>query len=210
MFRELLQQKLGGVASLTPQQLCAMEEHYRLLLRWNRVLNLTSIDDPAEVVERHYCESIFLAAHLPSGSLRVADLGSGGGFPGLPIAILRPDCVVTLVEVHSRKAVFLREASRCLPNVRVLPARFEYISEPPFDRAVSRAVSYQDLTSALKKLGRAADLLTGREAPPERLGFIWEAPIRLPWGRNRFLRSGVSRETVEIAVPRETSLFRTP
>jgi 16S rRNA (guanine527-N7)-methyltransferase len=211
MFRELLRQKLAGIASLTPQQSSALEEHYQLLIRWNRVLNLTSIEDPGELIERHYCESTFLAVHLPVGSLHIADLGSGAGFPGLPIAVLRPDCAVTLVEVHRRKAVFLREASRQLPNVHVLPARFEDISEPPFDRVVSRAVSYHDLAAALKRLGSAADLLTGAEAPPASLGFVWEAPIRLPWGRNRFLRTGVpsqrydvSRETSGIPVPRET------
>ena len=194
MFREVLRQKLAGVACLTAQQSSALEAHYGLLVRWNRVLNLTSIHDPAEVIERHYCESVFLAVHLPAGALGIADLGSGAGFPGLAIAVLRPDCVVTLVEVHRRKAVFLREASRRLPNVRVSPARFEDVSEARFDRAVSRAVSYQDLAPALKRLASAADLLTGAEAPPVSLGFVWETPIRLPWGRNRFLRSGVSSD----------------
>lgn len=204
MFRELLRERLIGIASLTPPQLHALEDHYQLLVRWNRVLNLTSIEDIGEVVERHYCESIFLAVHLPTGALRIADLGSGAGFPGLPLAILRPDCAVTLVEVHRRKAVFLREASRQLPNIRVLPTRFEEVAEAPFDRVVCRAVSYQDLKPALKKLGNFADLLTGAEAPPDGLGFLWEAPIRLPWGRSRFLRSGVSREMAETVVSRGT------
>jgi rRNA small subunit methyltransferase G len=179
MFRELLRQRLNGLVCLTPRQLNALESHYQLLVHWNRVLNLTSIEEVNAVVERHYCESIFLAVHLPARPLRVADLGSGGGFPGLPLAVLRPDCDVTLVETHRRKAVFLRESA--------------------FDRVVSRGVSYQDLKPALTKLGRAADLLTGAEAPPADLDFVWEAPIRLPWGRNRFLRSGV-----QSVVPRET------
>lgn len=204
MFRELLRERLSGTASLTTKQLNALEGHYQLLVRWNRVLNLTSIKDLAEVVELHYCESIFLALHLPAGKLRVADIGSGAGFPGVPLAILRPDCSVTLIEAHRRKAVFLREATRQLPNVRVLPARFQDVDEPPFDHVVSRAVSYNDLMPALKKLGRSADLLTGGEEPPEELGFVWEAPILLPWGRSRFLRSGVSRETVQTGVSRET------
>jgi len=204
MFRELLRQRLSGTASLTAPQLRALEGHYQLLVRWNRILNLTSIEDLAEVVERHYCESVFLAVHLPAGALRVADLGSGGGFPGVPLAILRPDCSVTLVESHRRKAVFLRESSRGLANVRVLPTRFEDVAEGPFDRLVSRAVSYKDLRPALQKLGHAADLLTGEEMPPADLGFMWEAPILLPWGRSRFLRSGVPRET-QARVPRETA-----
>ena len=191
MFRELLRQRVGGTASLTSQQLRALEGHYQLLVQWNRVLNLTSIEDVAEVVERHYCESVFLAVHLPAGALRLADLGSGGGFPGVPLAILRPDCSVTLVESHRRKAVFLREACRGLANVRVLPTRFEDVTEGPFDRLVSRAVSYKDLKPALRKLGHAADLLTGEETPPAELGLVWDAPILLPWGRGRFLRSGV-------------------
>jgi len=194
MFRELLQEKLTGVASLTSHQLRALEEHYDLLIRWNSVLNLTSIDDLREVVERHYCESVFLAMRLPAGPLRVADLGSGPGFPGLPLAVMRPDCTITLVEGHRRKAVFLREASRHLANVRVLPVRFENIAESPFDRAVSRAVSYGDLKPVLKKLAHAADLLTGAEAPPTDLGFVWNVTARLPWGRNRFLRSGIKSE----------------
>ena len=210
MFRELLQEKLTGVASLTPHELRALEEHYQLLVRWNSVLNLTSIEDLSEIVERHYCESVFLTMRLPRGALRVADLGSGAGFPGLPLAVLRPDCAITLVEVHRRKAVFLREASRHLANVRVLPVRFENFSEPPFDRAVSRAVSYQDLKPALKKLAHAADLLTGAEGPPTDLGFVWNTALRLPWGRNRFFRSGVSRGTGEIGVSRGTQTAETP
>lgn len=213
MFRELLRQKLAGVASLSADELQALQEHYELLVRWNRVLNLTSIESLDEIVERHYCESVFLAVHLPAGALRLVDLGSGAGFPGLPVAVLRPDCSVTLVEAHRRKAVFLREASRELLNVRVLPVRFEHIAEAPFDRVVSRAVSYKDLAPALKRFGCAADLLTGAEVPPESLGFVWELPVQLPWGKNRFLRSGllaqvrkpdVSRETSELPVPRET------
>jgi hypothetical protein len=103
--------------------------------------------------------------------------------------VLRPDCEVTLVEAHQRKAVFLREASRNLPNVRVLAVRGEDVAGV-FDRGISRAVSYEDLRGVLKRLARAADLLTGAEEPPESLGFEWQEPIVLPWGRQRFLRQG--------------------
>ena len=60
----------------------ALEAHYELLMRWNRKLNLTSIRRLEEAVERHYCESVFPGAHLPAGALRIADIGSGAGFPG--------------------------------------------------------------------------------------------------------------------------------
>ena len=189
MFADLLTQRLAGIVELSPGQVEALEAHYRLLLRWNRTLNLTSIRKIEEAVERHYCESLFLGTHLPQDLLRIADIGSGAGFPGFPIAVLRPDCSVTLIESHQRKAVFLREASRSLPNVRVLARRAEDVNEQ-FDWAISRAVGYKDLASFLKSLAPNVDLLTGGEAPPGGIGFVWQPPIPMPWGAQRFLRIG--------------------
>src|SRR5271157_4701791 len=137
-----------------------------MLLRWNRKLNLTSIRNREEAIQRHYYESLFLAMHLPPGAWKIADVGSGAGFPGFPVAVLRPDCQVTLIESHQRKAVFLREASRKQANIRVLAKRAEDVKER-FDWVISRAVSYEDLSPVLKKLAPNADLLTGGEAPPE-------------------------------------------
>ena len=194
MFRELLRQKLAGIVELTQAQLELLEAHYNLLLRWNRSINLTTVSSVEEAVERHYAESVFLAKHLPERPLRIVDIGSGGGFPGIPVAVFRPDCSLTLVESHKRKSVFLREATRNLFNVRIHGVRAEDISES-FDFAISRAVSYQDLRLVLKKVAHSAELLTGGEGPSAELGFRWEEPIALPWGSNRFLRVGVSRET---------------
>lgn len=194
MFPELLERKLAGIVPISPEQIHKLENHYRLLLRWNRVLNLTRVDALEEAVERHYCESLFLAAHLPPNAARIVDVGSGGGFPGFPVAVLRPDCSVTLVESHTRKAVFLREASRALLNVHVVAQRAETLSEK-FDHVISRAVSYSDLASVLRTVAKHADLLTGSEAPPAELGFVWREAVPLPWGKQRFLRIGVSRET---------------
>ena len=137
--------------ALTVEQEAALEAHLELLMRWNQKLNLTSIRNREEAIERHYCESLFLGSRLPAGALRIADVGSGAGFPGFPVAIFRPDCSVTLIESHQRKAVFLREASRSLPNVRVMAKRAEEVDER-FDCVISRAVSYWDLASFLKKL----------------------------------------------------------
>ena len=143
----------------TSSQKAALEAHYELMLRWNAKLNLTRITDRAEAWERHYKESMFLAHKLPAGPLRIADVGSGAGFPGIPIAIVRPECTVTLIESHQRKSVFLREATRDLPNVRVLAMRAEDVTET-FDWIVSRAVSPEDVV----KLNLAPNiaLLTGR------------------------------------------------
>ena len=192
MFAELLRSRLAGIVELSQTQIEALQGHYELLLRWNKVLNLTRIEDLEEAVERHYGESLFLAAHLPAplpaGALRIADVGSGAGFPGFPVAVLRPDCAVTLIESHQRKAVFLREASRRLANVAVLAKRAEEVGIG-FDLLISRAVSYEDLRKVMS-LAPQACLLTGAEEPPGKIGFIWSEPVRLPWGQNRFLRMG--------------------
>jgi 16S rRNA (guanine527-N7)-methyltransferase len=175
--------------ALSPAQEAALQAHLDLLMRWNQKLNLTAIRSREEAIERHYCESLFLGSRLPSGAWRIADVGSGAGFPGFPVAVLRPECSVTLIESHQRKAVFLREASRGVPNVRVLAKRAEDVGES-FDRVISRAVSYSDLASFLKKLAPNADLLSGAERPPASLGFEWDDPVALPWGNQRFLWTG--------------------
>lgn len=189
MFAELLKHRLTAIVDLQPDQIAALKDHYELLVRWNRIVNLTSICDINQVIERHYAESLFLANNLPRNRFRIVDIGSGAGFPGLPLAVLRPDCSVTLTESHQRKAVFLREATRTLKNVRVVPLRAEDIAER-FDWAVSRAVSYEDLSPFLKKLAPNVELLSGVETPPDDMGFSWYRPIPLPWGKQRFLRVG--------------------
>ena len=89
MFAETLKARLNGVLPVAPDQIAELERHYDLMVRWNRTLNLTAVRDMVQAVERHYCESLFLAARLPQGNLKMADIGSGAGFPGFPIAVLR-------------------------------------------------------------------------------------------------------------------------
>ena len=189
MFPELLRSRLADVAELPVEQVAALQAHYELMVRWNRTINLTAIRSVEEAVERHYCESVFLAVHLPAGRLRIADIGSGAGFPGFPVAVLRPDCSVTLVESHRRKSVFLQEAARGLGNLKVRAMRAEEVRES-FDFVISRAVSYEDLTPVVQRLASRMALLTGAEEAPEKMGFRWEAPISLPWGSHRYLRIG--------------------
>jgi 16S rRNA (guanine527-N7)-methyltransferase len=189
MFAEALAARLAGIVELAPEQVELLEGHYRLLELWNRRLNLSAITGLEDSVERHYCESLFLGAHLPPGPLSIVDIGSGAGFPGFPVAVLRPECSVTLIESQQRKSVFLREASRGLQNVRVVAKRAEDVREG-FDVAISRAVSYRDLTSTLKGLAPNADLLSGAEKPPSGMGFEWKEPVPLPWGKARFLWTG--------------------
>lgn len=197
MFGELLRAKLAGIFDLSDPQIARLEQHYELLVKWNKVLALTSVRTLEEAVERHYCESVFAAMHLPGGSVSVADIGSGAGFPGIPIAICQPAASVVLIESHQRKAAFLKEASRDLENVRVVGKRAEDVLEG-FDWVVSRAVRYSDIAPALKRLGRNAELLTGEVRADELTGFVWHNALQLPWGDHRYLWTGHN------PVPRET------
>lgn len=179
MFRELLAREFAPYARLTDRQLELLEAHYVLLKKWNARLNLTRIESIEEAVRFHYCECLFLATRLPPGPLRIVDIGSGSGFPGIPIAILRPECEVSLVESNKRKAVFLSESSRSLPNVQVSAARAEAV-QSNFDWAVTRAVT-PGAVLALSLARNFAFLLGAEEAHK------FELKESLPWGRNRYL-----------------------
>jgi len=185
MFRELLAREFAPYDSLTVKQIDLLEAHYQLLVKWNAQLNLTRIDSVEEAVRLHYCESLFVGTRLPVGPLRIVDVGSGAGFPGIPIAIIRPECTITLVESHQRKGVFLREASRNLKNVTVVTDRAENL-KPNFDWLVSRAVSPNEVSKL--QLANNLALLTGEEELP---GFDRREPI--PWGAGRFLAFHVER-----------------
>lgn len=177
---DALRSHVAPLIPLSDPQIALLEAHFELLRSWNRRLNLTTVTDTEEAATRHYGESLFLAAHLSVGS-SVVDVGSGAGFPGIPAAVLRPDCEFDLVESHQRKAVFLREAARGLSNVRVLAERAESL-EFSYDWMVSRAVSPQDVVRL--GLGRSVALLIGRDDFVHLRDF--EA-IPLPWGENRIL-----------------------
>ena len=188
-FRELLQSEYQPWGALSNLQLDQLERHYQLLEAWNSRLNLTRIRELTEVVRFNYCESLFVSTVLPKGPLRVCDLGSGAGFPGIPLAVARPDLEVALIESDQRKAVFLREASRGVPNIRVAAKRAEDVEET-FDWAISRAVGYEDLAPFLKRMAGSVDLLGGMERPGDSLGFEFGEATPLPWGRQRFLWEG--------------------
>ena len=198
-FRSLLTRHLQGVCELADRQVECLEDHYRLLLLWNRRINLTSVRRVEDIVVRHYCESLALGANLPANPLSIADIGSGAGFPGFPVAVMRPDCEVTLVESHARKSVFLREASREIPNIHIAEQRAESLTSG-FDWVISRAVGWKELLPLLPRLGNHAALLLGTSDAEElrhEHGIIWAPPMRLPWGQRRVVLLG--------DVPRGTS-----
>jgi 16S rRNA (guanine527-N7)-methyltransferase len=180
MFKELLAAEFGPFGTLTPQQLDQLGAHYDSLSKWNPRLNLTRILEIRESVQFHYCESLFLGQSMPLAATRIADIGSGAGFPGIPVAILRPDCEVTLIESHQRKAVFLRETARDLRNVRVVSKRAEDVGER-FDWAISRAVTPSDVLRL--SLADNVSLLIGEEDARAMRG----QSTPLPWGNHRVL-----------------------
>src|SRR6516162_4310491 len=116
---------------LSEQQVQQIQQYTSILLDWNEKLNLTAIRDPLEILYRHFCESMYGATLLPVENCRLADVGSGGGFPGLPLKILRPAWEVFLIESNVKKATFLAEVVRelGLSNAKVLVSRFEELGE---------------------------------------------------------------------------------
>ncbi len=134
----------AGLAALglTAQPLGArLLDYLALLDRWNRTYNLTAIRDPREMVGKHLLDSLSMLPHVHDG--RLADLGTGPGLPGIPLALARPALQVTLVESNGKKTRFLREVVRQLGlgNVRVLEARAEAVDEPgTFDQLTARAM----------------------------------------------------------------------
>lgn len=191
-FERMLAGQFSVAGELAAEHLERLWRHYELLCRWNRVLNLTRVLTVEDAVVRHYCESLFVALHLPPEPVSVLDIGSGAGFPGVPMAVFRPDCHFTLAESHRRKAAFLREATRDLPNVVIAARRAETLTAS-FDWVVSRAVGWSELRRCVGRLGRSVALLLGR-ADAEKVrgspGFVWQAPVALPWSERSVLLHG--------------------
>lgn len=134
-----------GLAALGLEHALAtpLLDYLRLLLRWNRTYNLTAIRDPAEMVTRHLLDSLAMVPWL-DGVQRLADLGTGPGLPGIPLALARSQLQVTLVESNGKKARFLREAVRqlALRNVEVAESRIEAFDAPArFDAITARALA---------------------------------------------------------------------
>lgn len=164
-------------------QLDVLRSYAGLLARANKRMNLTAVRDSAAIERRHLLESLALvrlveaAGVLPAGA-RVVDVGSGGGLPGIPLAIVRPDIQVTLLDAIRKKAAFLREATAALglANVDVLAERAEEAGRDPatrerFDLATARAVAPLDalaeLTLPLVRVGGSVAAIKGSHVSEE-------------------------------------------
>lgn len=187
----------AGLAALPPAAYRQFESYLDLLLRWNQRLNLTAINDPLQVIQRHFVESAFTAQHLPTGIKSLLDFGSGAGFPGIPIAICRPEIQVTLAEAQGRKASFLQETLRIasIPG-RVYAGRVETMPEQHlFDVVAMRAVEKMEsaVPMGLKRAKRYLVLLTTEKsmsAAPGLRDLSWLDPIPLPNSSQMILAIG--------------------
>ena len=205
-FRRLLESVLETVGlKLHSNQLAHLARHYSLLVRWNSLINLTAIRDIEGVVERHFGESLFVAKLMQDFEGTLADVGSGAGFPGVPLGISCPRLDITLIESNARKAAFLKEVTRPVANIQVFHGRVEEVSRT-FDWATIRAVNPDRISRCLNNLGdNLAFLVSRRQALGLRDQPLWEwqAPEPLPWGQQRVLLRGKRIEKA-VAVPRGT------
>lgn len=133
---------------LTPEQLAAFDSYARLLREWNERFNLTAITDPQGIQVKHFLDSLSVLKALPCGPARVIDVGTGAGFPGLPLKIVCPELELTLVEATGKKVTFCQAVvdHLGLRGVSVIKARAEEIGQDPahreqYDWAVARAVA---------------------------------------------------------------------
>jgi len=170
-----------------------------ILLRWNSRINLTAIRDPEEIVTRHFGESLFAACHLfedPNARQTVADIGSGAGFPGIPVKLWAPHISLTLVESNHKKAAFLREVARALTltGIDIQNARAESLSTR-FNlvtlRAVERFTSILPVAASLvAPQGRLA-LLIGESQLAHARALLpshrFSPPVPIPQSRFRGL-----------------------
>ena len=193
-----------GVA-LTPDLANSLRAYLALLLRWNQKINLTATSDVQEILRRHVGESLFAARLLTADSGTLYDVGSGAGFPGLPLKLVRPDWDLVLVESDHRKAAFLSEAVRTLKlaGSRVVTQRFASIptQAPLADVITSRALGqFEEFldwsTAALRPSGKIMLWLGAKDAEKLKIDarWTWDPAIPLPDSRERVLLVGSPRK----------------
>ena len=189
------------------EQVSQIQQYIRLLLVWNEKVNLTAIRDPLEILYRHFCESMYAAVAITLKGGRLADVGSGGGFPGVPLKIMRPELQLFLVDSNVKKATFLAELVRTLglKNTSVLVSRYEELGEElfPLDAVCSRALG--EFASFLKWAGSeriAANQVIfwigGHDLDEVRriAGWEWREPVLVPQSLRRFLLVGARKPEI--------------
>lgn len=195
---ELLSPYLGG-EKLTQSDLDCISSYVNVLLKWNARMNLTAVRDPEQIVQRHFGESFFAARNLVSrdSTITVADVGSGAGFPGIPMKIYAPGVHSTLIEAHGKKAIFLREVCRnlTLANINVFAGRAEDWNQQA-ELVTVRAVEKFEVVLPAAALrvapsGRLALMIgasQGDDAEKALWGY-WSDSIAIPNSRERVLKT---------------------
>jgi 16S rRNA (guanine527-N7)-methyltransferase len=186
----------SGLRPLDGDTVAKFDEYLSLILRWNSRMNLTAIRGPEEILSRHFVESIACARLLPEGIGSLLDFGTGAGFPGIPIALCRPEIEVTLAESQTKKAAFLQEAVRVLGlNAKVFARRARQMPQH-FDCVTLRAVDRMDQAVAVasnlvRAKGWLAVLTTRQQLPliqkSADTAFIWKDASSLPESEQRVL-----------------------
>jgi len=190
--------------------LAQISTYIDLLLRWNARVNLTAVRDPEHIVTRHFGESLFLARHaltspVDSPKPRVIDVGSGAGFPGLPLKIWSPNVDLTLIESNHKKSAFLRELARelGLTGVNVITDRAEsLVARPGFTsanlvtlRAVERFDNVIPTAANLVEPRGCLALLIGASQTPSLTSLApaiaWNPPTPIPQSSSRILALGI-------------------
>jgi 16S rRNA (guanine527-N7)-methyltransferase len=206
--RARIDQQLRPYAALSAEAIDRTSMYIDMLLRWNARMNLTAVRDLNDIVTRHFGESFFTATHLLEAGkpTQVVDVGSGAGFPGLPLAIYSSDAQVTLIEANTRKAAFLHEVIGALrlSNATIFSGRAEVFSETA-DVVTMRAVEKFEksllVAGELVKDGGRLGLLVGL-SQLELAGriasrFVWAEPIAVPGSHARVLSIGAKSAKVE-------------
>jgi len=159
MDNKLLEQLDQGCKALTlslnDEQLHQLLAYVALLVKWNKVYNLTSVRDADQMISRHILDSLAIEPYLTGESL--LDVGTGAGLPGIPIAIVRPDIAVTLLDTNSKKTRFLHQAKAelALTNITVVHARVEQAQLPKFAMITARA--FATIEDIIDLTGRHCD-----------------------------------------------------
>ena len=189
------------------EQVLQIQQYIKILLMWNEKVNLTAIRDPLEILYRHFCESMYAAEAIPLKNGRLADAGSGGGFPGLPLKIIRPDLQVFLVESNIKKVTFLAEVIRelGLKGAQVLARRYEELGEEvaPLDYVCSRALgefpAFLEWARSEQIAAKQVILWIGARdlAEIQKIRtWEWGEPIRVPHSLRRLLLVGTKRPPI--------------
>ena len=185
-------------------QVLQIQQYIKILLLWNEKISLTSIRDPLEMLYRHFCESMYASIAVPVEKGRLADVGSGGGFPGLPLKIIRPNLRVFLVESNLKKATFLAEVIRelGLKDTQVLVRRYEELHEEmaPLDFVCARAVgefpSFLEWAGSDQIAAQQVILWIGARDLPgiqQMNAWEWREPIQVPHSLQRLLLVGTRK-----------------